>query len=113
MSAIEQLELWLVYQQNWCEHNPSITVTVKENEWLDVGAWVYNNFDNACGLTFLPATDHIYRQAPYQECNKKTYTEMVKKMPTEIDWSELSKYENTDTTEGSQELACTSGQCLI
>ena len=112
MSAIDQLEIWKVYQENWCEHKPSVTVSVKENEWMDVGAWTYGNFDMMSGVSFLPMSDHTYRQAPYQDCTKIEYQELLKKMP-EVDWSKLSEYENADMTSGSQELACVAGACEI
>ena len=106
MSAIEHLELWKIYQDNWCEHKPSITVSVNEDEWLGVGAWVYENFDKMSGVSFLPFADHSYRQAPYQDCTKVEYDALVKNMPKDIEWSKLSEYENQDMTHGSQELAC-------
>ena len=112
-SALAQLDLWLVYQKHWCEHKPSVTITVKEDEWLDVGAWVYNNFDNVAGISFLPHTDHTYKQAPYQECSKKDYLSLAKTMPDNIDWSLLSEYEVEDSTRGGQELACTADACEI
>ena len=112
-SALAQLDLWLLYQRNWCEHKPSVTITVKEDEWLDVGAWVYNNFDDVAGISFLPHSDHTYKQAPYQECNKKDYLSLAKTMPDSIDWSLLSDYEVEDNTKGGQELACTADACEI
>ena len=114
MSAIEHLELWKVYQDSWCEHKPSITVSVNEDEWRGVGAWVYDNFDKMSGVSFLPFADHSYRQAPYQDCTKVEYDGLVKSMPTDIDWSQLSEYESKDMTHGSQELACSAeGGCEI
>ena len=114
MSAIEHLELWKVYQDSWCEHKPSITVSVKEDEWLAVGAWVYENFDKMSGVSFLPFADHSYRQAPYQDCSKQEYELLLTKMPQEIDWTKLAEYENKDMTHGSQELACSAeGGCEI
>ena len=114
MSAIEHLELWKVYQDNWCEHKPSITVSVKEDEWLAVGAWVYENFDKMSGVSFLPFADHSYRQAPYQDCSKQEYETLLKKMPDDIVWAKLSEYEEKDMTHGSQELACSAeGGCEI
>jgi len=112
MSAVEQLEIWKVYQENWCEHKPSVTVSVKEHEWMNVGSWVYDNFDMMSGVSFLPMSDHSYRQAPYQDCTKLEYNELMKKMPN-VDWSKLSDYENADMTSGSQELACAAGACEI
>tara|TARA_Y100000296_G_C5164236_1_gene253642 strand:- start:266 stop:2194 length:1929 start_codon:yes stop_codon:yes gene_type:complete len=113
LSAIEQLELWLMYQKNWCEHKPSITISVKEHEWLAVGAWVYKHFNIMSGVSFLPYSDHNYKQSPYQDCNEKEYKMLLEKMPVEIDWSKLTDYEKTDTTVGVQELACTAGFCEI
>lgn len=113
MSAIEQLELWVTYQDHWCEHKPSVTISVKEHEWLDVGAWVYNHFDKMSGVSFLPFSDHVYKQAPYQDCSKEEYEEFAAKMPKAIDWSKLKDYEKTDTTTGAQELACVAGGCEI
>jgi ribonucleoside-triphosphate reductase len=113
MDAIEQLELWKLYALNWCEHKPSVTITVRENEWLKVGAWVYDNFDICSGVSFLPHSDHTYAQAPYQDCDKSTYKEAVSKMPARIDWSKLSDYEKEDNTSGMQTLACSSGACEI
>ena len=112
-TAIEQLNLWLKYQKHWCEHKPSVTITVKEDEWLDVGAWVYENFNDVAGISFLPHSDHTYKQAPYQECSKKEYLSLVKSMPDSIDWSLLSDYEAEDSTRGGQELACTADACEI
>lgn len=113
MSAIEQLELWLVYQRHWCEHKPSITVSVKEEEWMEVGAWVYNHFDEMSGVSFLPFSEHSYKQAPYQDCTKEEYEALLARMPKNIQWMDLAKYEKKDTTTGSQELACVSGNCEI
>ena len=113
LSAIQQLERWLTYKQNWCEHNPSCTVTVKEHEWVEVGAWVYEHFDDLTGVSFLPYTDHIYKQAPFMEIDKGKYVELNKNMPQSLDWTELGKYEESDQTIGSQTMACTSGECEI
>ena len=113
MSAIEQLEIWKLYQDNWCEHKPSITVTVKENEWLEVGAWVFKNFDRMSGVSFLPFSDHVYKQAPYQDCTREEYESLLAKMPKTIDWSVLSLYEKTDATAGSHDLACSAGACEV
>ena len=111
--AIEQLNLWLKYQKNWCEHKPSVTITVKEDEWLDVGAWVYENFDDVAGISFLPHSDHTYKQAPYQECSKEEYLSLKKRMPTNINWQDLSELEKEDSTRGGQELACSADSCEI
>lgn len=113
MSAIEQLELWLTYQKAWCEHKPSVTISVKEHEWLNVGSWVYDNFDDVAGVSFLPFSDHSYKQAPYQDCGVEEYEELLAKMPTDVDWSELSAFEKGDTTAGSQTMACSAGSCEV
>jgi len=113
LTAIQQLEIWLVYQRHWCEHKPSITVSVKEDEWMEVGAWVYKHFDEVSGISFLPYSEHTYVQAPYQEVAKDQYDEMVSKMPKSINWEALSLYELEDTTTGTQALACVSGECEI
>ena len=113
MTAIEQLELWLTYQRHWCEHKPSVTISVKENEWMDVGAWVYKHFDEVSGISFLPFSEHTYQQAPYQDIDAEQYAEFKKKMPKKVDWSKLSDFEKEDTTSGGRELACTAGVCEI
>jgi len=113
LTAIEQLELWLTYQKYWCEHKPSVTISVKENEWLDVGAWVYKHFDFMSGVSFLPFAEHTYKQAPYQDIKKEEYELLLDRMPKEVMWSKLSEYEKTDMTIGSQELACAAGGCEI
>jgi len=111
MSAIEQLEYWLMFQRHWCEHKPSVTVSVKEDEWMDVGAWVYKNFDEVSGISFLPFSDHTYAQAPYQDIEREEYLELQQIMPKSIDWSKLAEYEKEDTTSGGRELACTADAC--
>ena len=113
MNAIEQLELWLTYQRYWCEHKPSVTITVKENEWMDVGAWVYKHFDEVSGISFLPFSEHTYQQAPYQDIDKDEYKKFLTKMPKNVDWSLLQEFEKEDTTSGGRELACTAGVCEI
>jgi ribonucleoside-diphosphate reductase alpha chain len=113
MSAIEQLEYWLMFQRHWCEHKPSVTVSVKEDEWMDVGAWVYKNFDEVSGISFLPFSDHTYAQAPYQDITKEEYTELFSKMPMSIDWTKLADFEKEDTTSGGRELACTADACEV
>ena len=113
LTAIEQLELWKTYQVHWCEHKPSVTISVKEEEWIDVGAWVYKNFDLMSGVSFLPYSEHTYKQAPYQDCSEKEYKDLLNKMPTSVDWNKLSEYEKSDMTVGSQELACSAGSCEI
>ena len=112
-TAIEQLETWKIYHTSWCEHNPSVTITVREHEWIEVGAWVYSNFNEIGGVSFLPHSDHTYRQAPYQECGKEEYEKMSKLMPKNIDWDKLSEYEKEDNTIGSQELACSGNSCEL
>ena len=113
MTAIEQLNYWLIFQRHWCEHKPSITVSVKEHEWMDVGAWVYKNFDEVSGISFLPFSEHTYKQAPYQDIDEKEYNKLISSMPKSIDWSKLQDFEKEDTTSGSKELACTAGVCEI
>jgi len=111
MSAIEQLEYWLMFQRHWCEHKPSVTVSVKEDEWMRVGAWVYDNFDEVSCISFLPFSDHTYAQAPYQDIEREEYLELKQVMPKSIDWSKLADYEKEDTTSGGRELACTADAC--
>ena len=113
LSAIEHLEIWKMYQDHWCEHKPSATISVRETEWLKVGAWVWDNFDRISGVSFLPYADHSYQQAPYQEITKKEYKEWLKKTRKNVDWSKLSDYEKEDMTENTKELACTAGACEI
>ena len=112
-TAIEQLELWLTYQRYYCEHKPSITVSVKEHEWMEVGAWVYEHFDEVSGVSFLPHSDHTYQQAPYEDCTQEEYLRLKEEMPTGIDWSLISKYELEDNTTGSKTLACTGNVCEV
>ena len=114
LTALEHLEVWLAYQRSWCEHKPSITVSVAEDEWMAVGAWVYEHFDEVSGISFLPKSDHSYKQAPYTECTDEEFNAMVTKMPKDIDWDVLSMYELEDHTTSSQNLACTSdGSCEL
>ncbi|HRP36290.1 MAG TPA: ribonucleoside-triphosphate reductase [Candidatus Dojkabacteria bacterium] len=113
MSAIQQLEYWKRIQEEWCEHKPSITVSVKEHEWPEVGGWVYKNFDIISGVSFLPYSDHSYRQAPYQECSEKEYTDLKERMPKEIRWDDLSFYEQEDNTAGMTTLACSADGCEV
>lgn len=114
VSAIKQLETWRILQEHWCEHKPSATVYVKEDEWVDVGAWVYKNFDLLSGVAFLPYDGGTYKQAPYQELSEEEYNKWVVEHPTPtIDWSDLRFYETEDTTTGSQELACAGGVCDV
>jgi ribonucleoside-triphosphate reductase len=113
MTALEQLEVWKLYAVNWCEHKPSVTISVRDDEWLEVGAWVYKNFDLCSGISFLPHSDHTYQQAPYQDCDEETYEELLSRMPASIDWSRLGEYEQEDNTAGSQTLACVAGVCEV
>lgn len=127
MTAIQQLELWKVYAMHWCEHKPSVTISVKEHEWLEVGAWVYEHFDLVSGISFLPFSDHTYKQAPYQDITKEEYEGKFQKletsegntinvdmnMPIDIDWMDMAQFETHDTTNGNRELACSAGACEI
>lgn len=112
-TAISQLDYWKRIKENWCEHNPSVTITVREHEWPEVGGWVYKNFDILSGVSFLPYSDHVYRQAPYQECTETEYLKMVEKMPKELRWDDLSYYETEDGTAGTQTLSCTADSCEV
>lgn len=114
MTALEQLELWLTYQRHWCEHKPSVTISVKDNEWVEVGAWVYKHFDEMSGVSFLPFSDHTYQQAPYEDLTDMQYlalSNMTKHLDTDITWEDF--IETEDNTEGAQQLACTAGHCEI
>jgi ribonucleoside-diphosphate reductase alpha chain len=113
MTAIEQLETWLTYQRHWCEHKPSVTISVRDDEWLDVGAFVYKHFDEMSGVSFLPHSDHTYQQAPYQDCSKEEYEDLLKTMPKKIDWNKLSEYEQEDNTKSSQTFACSGDVCEV
>ena len=113
VSAIDQLKLWLTYQRHWCEHKPSVTINVKKDEWFEVGAFVYEHFDEMSGVSFLPFNEHIYPQAPYQECDEEKYNKVKSDMPKSIDWTKLSDYETEDTTSGSQTMACVGNSCEI
>jgi ribonucleoside-diphosphate reductase alpha chain len=110
-TALEQLELWLTYQRHWCEHKPSVTISVRDEEWMEVGAWVYKHFDEISGISFLPHSDHSYVQAPYQECSKHEYDVLVSQTPKDIDFQEL--IEDDDMTEGAQTMACVGTSCEI
>jgi ribonucleoside-triphosphate reductase (thioredoxin) len=112
-TAIEQLELWKIYQDHWCEHKPSVTISVDQDEWLDVGAWVYKNFDNISGVSFLPKSEHTYKQAPYQEITEEEYYKFLETYPKNLDWGILGEFEKEDATTSSHELACTAGGCEI
>lgn len=113
VSAIEQLEHWKVFQDHWCEHKPSITVNVREHEWPEVGAWVWKHFDEMSGVSFLPESDHVYQQAPYETVDEDRLKELEAAMPKDVDWDGLSAYEETDNTTSGQEAACTGGACEI
>ena len=113
MTAIEQLEMWLTYQRHWCEHKPSVTISVRDSEWMAVGAFVYEHFDEMSGVSFLPHSDHTYQQAPYQDCNKEDYELLLSSMPEKIDWSKLSEYEQEDNTVAMQTMACSGDVCEI
>ena len=112
-TAIEQLELWLTYQRYYCEHKPSVTISVREHEWMEVGAWTYKHFDEVSGVSFLPHSDHSYQQAPYEDCTKAEYTALAKKMPKAVNWDLISEYELTDMTVGTKTLACTGSICEL
>jgi ribonucleoside-diphosphate reductase alpha chain len=111
MTAIEQLEMWLKYQRHFCEHKPSVTISVREEEWMEVGAFVYKYFDEMSGVSFLPHSEHTYQQAPYQEVDKEAYNVLLKSMPKKIDWAGLSEYEKDDNTVAMQTMACTGDVC--
>ena len=113
VSAMEQLKTWLIYQRHWCEHKPSVTVSVKDDEWMEVGAFVYEHFDEMSGVSFLPYDGGTYQQAPYQECGKSDYNTLKDLMPKSIDWSKLSEYEQEDNTSGMQTMACSGDSCEI
>lgn len=114
VTALEALELWLVYQREWCEHKPSVTISVLDGEWMEVGAWVYKNFDEVSGISFLPMSEHTYEQAPYQDMTPADFAAWNKAHPVPaVDWRDLSKFEETDNTVAMQTLACVSGVCEI
>jgi ribonucleoside-diphosphate reductase alpha chain len=113
LSAIDQLETWLIYQRHWCEHKPSVTINVRKDEWFEVGSFVYDHFDEMSGVSFLPYNEHTYQQAPYQEIDSDQYEELLSAMPVAIDWAKLSEYEAEDTTKSSQTFACSGDVCEI
>ena len=113
VGAMQQLRLWKKYQDHWCEHKPSITVYYTDDEFLQIAQWIWENFDATSGISLLPVSDHVYQQAPYEDITYDKYRELVKDMPSDVDWSELEKYEKDDNTTGSQELACVGGACEI
>jgi len=113
MTALEQLWMWVVYQRHWCEHKPSVTITVRDSEWMSVGSFVYEYFDEMSGVSFLPHSDHSYQQAPYQEVGKHDHDYLKSIMPSKIDWTKLSDYEQEDNTSGSQTMACSGDVCEV
>jgi len=113
MDAMSQLELWKTYARDWCEHKPSMTAYYRDDDFLRIGDWLWNNFDEVSGVSFLPYSDHTYAQAPYEEISQEKYYRLVSKMPTDIDWTKLGEYEQGDNTTSSQEMACTGGACEI
>jgi len=113
MTAIEQLEMWLTYQRHFTCHKPSVTIDVLEEEWHEVGAFVFKHFDEMSGVSFLPRFEHTYQQAPYQDCTELEYEAAKRKMPSRIDWAKLKEYETEDTTKGSQTMACVGGVCEL
>lgn len=112
-TAIQQLENWLVWKEHWTEHNPSVTINVKENEWEEVGDWVYEHFDQITGLSFLPYSEHVYKQAPFETITKEKYEELAASIPEKMDWEFLPVYETEDMTVSSQSLSCMAGQCDV
>ena len=112
VSAMEQLRLWKIYQDHWCDHKPSITVYYSDDEFLEIGAWLYRNFDDISGISFLPRDGHVYKQAPYESISEEMYNDKLSKMP-DLNWSLLGSYEQDDMTEGQQTLACTAGGCEL
>tara|TARA_R110002020_G_scaffold162577_1_gene348326 strand:- start:385 stop:1086 length:702 start_codon:yes stop_codon:yes gene_type:complete len=113
ISAIEQLEMWIMYQRHWCEHKPSCTINVKSDEWLEVGAFVFKHFDEMSGVSFLPYNEHTYQQAPYQECTEAEFMNTIDKAPLNIEWNKLSEYEQEDNTVAMQTMACSGDVCEI
>ena len=103
----------MIYKDEYCDHNPSCTINVKEKEWPKVGGWVFDHFDKISGVAFLPSSEHNYKQAPYEDCTKAQFEELEKKQPKDVDWTGVGDYETTDNTEGSQTLACTGNTCEI
>jgi len=113
VGAIDHLELWKTYQDHWTEHKPSITVYLRDDDWMEVGAWVYRHFDSISGIAFLPYSGHSYRQAPFQEITKEEYDKLLAKMPKDVDWGKLKEFELEDTTSSSKTMACSAGQCEL
>mmetsp|Transcript_7402 Transcript_7402/g.10005 ORF Transcript_7402/g.10005 Transcript_7402/m.10005 type:complete len:750 (+) Transcript_7402:303-2552(+) len=113
LTALQQLDLWLTYQRHWCEHKPSVTISVKEEEWMGVGAWVWEHFEEVSGISFLPFSDHTYAQAPYQDCDEASYNALTESLPQYFSWDGLETFELEDNTKTGQEFACTSGSCEL
>ena len=113
VGAMEQLKLWKIYQDHWCEHKPSITIYYTDNEFLQVAQWIWENFDVCSGISLLPYSDHVYQQAPYEEITKEQYIEMLESMPVDISWEDLKGFEDEDNTIGSQEYACVGNSCEV
>jgi ribonucleoside-diphosphate reductase alpha chain len=113
VGAMEQLKLWKIYQDHWCEHKPSITIYYTDDEFLQVAQWIWENFDVCSGISLLPYSDHVYRQAPYEEITKEQYVEMLESMPSDINWQDLQGFEDEDNTIGSQEYACVGNSCEV
>ena len=111
LTAIEHLRLWLIYQRHYCEHKPSVTISVREEEWMDVGAWTFKHFDEVTGVSFLPMDGGTYKQAPYEECSEETYNQLKMLLPESVDWENFKEYD--DNVEGAQMLSCTAGGCSI
>jgi ribonucleoside-diphosphate reductase alpha chain len=111
LTAVQHLKLWLLFQRHYCEHKPSVTISVKENEWMDVGAWVYKHFDEVTGVSFLPMDGGTYKQAPYEEVTEEAYNQLRMLVPESVDWGNFKEYD--DNVEGAQMLSCTAGGCSI
>lgn len=113
-TAVEHLKIWSQFQKHWCEHNPSVTINVREEEWPEVGAFVWKEFDHMSGVSFLPHSEHSYQQAPYQDITEEQYNELMSRMPKSINWEELGVFEHgEDNVTSTQELACVAGSCEI
>ena len=113
VGAMEQLQLWKTYQNHWCEHKPSITVYYTDNEFFQVAQWIWENFDLCSGVSLLPYSDHVYKQAPYEDISTEKYQELLEEMPKDVNWNDLENFEEDDNTVGSQELACVGGACEL
>jgi ribonucleoside-diphosphate reductase alpha chain len=113
VSALDHLALWSIYREYWTDHNPSVTINVREDEWLEVASWVYSNWDKVGGISFLPYSEHIYKQAPYTEVDADTYDIALAEFPKEVRWADLGLYELIDSTNGARELACAADNCEV